>query len=126
MAKKILLVEDDTTLQETLGQVLRGEGFEVFQALDGEEGFKLASEKKPDLILLDLVLPKMSGFDVLKQLKETEEIKHIPVIVLTNLGSPEDIQKALYAGATTYLLKASYELDDVLAKVKKSLQESEM
>ena len=126
MAKKILFVEDDPTLQETLGEVLKGEGFEVLQALDGEEGLKLASEKNPDLILLDLNLPKISGFEVLGLLKGAEGTKNIPVIVLTNLESPEDIQKALYAGATTYLLKASYDLDDVLVKVKKALQGSEM
>lgn len=126
MAKKILLVEDDTTLQETLGKVLKGEGFELFQAYDGEEGLKMAKEDKLDLILLDLVLPKMNGFEVLKKLKEAEETKDIPIIVLTNLESTEDIQKALYAGATTYLLKASYEIEDVIAKVKKTLQSSEV
>ncbi|MEX2145285.1 MAG: response regulator [Candidatus Spechtbacterales bacterium] len=125
MAKKILLVEDDLTLQETLSQVLKGEGFELYQGFDGEEGFNLAVEKKPDLILLDLILPKMNGFDVLKKLKASEETKSIPVIVLTNLESAEDIQKALYGGATTYLLKASYELEDVLAKVKKTLEGGE-
>src|SRR3989344_7626198 len=122
MAKKILFIEDDTTLQESLGQVLKGAGFEVFHALNGEDGLKLAGEERPDVILLDLILPKINGFDVLKELKGSDNTKHIPVIVLTNLESPEDIQKALFSGASTYLLKASYELEDVLAKVKKALQ----
>ncbi|MDP4010546.1 MAG: response regulator [Candidatus Spechtbacteria bacterium] len=125
MAKKILFIEDDTTLQESLGQVLKGAGFEVFRALNGEDGLKLAGEENPDVILLDLILPKINGFDVLKELKGSDSTKHIPVIVLTNLESPEDIQKALFAGASTYLLKASYELEDVLAKVKKALQAPE-
>jgi len=122
MAKKILFIEDDTTLQESLGETLTKEGFEVLQAFNGEDGLKLAAEQNPDLVLLDLILPKMNGFDVLKELKENDNTKHIPVIVLTNLESSEDIQKALFAGALTYLLKASYELEDVLAKVKKALQ----
>jgi len=125
MAKKILFIEDDTTLQESLGQVLKGAGFEVFHALNGEDGLKLAGEERPDVILLDLILPKINGFDVLKELKGSDNTKHIPVIVLTNLESPEDIQKALFSGASTYLLKASYELEDVLAKVKKALQAPE-
>ena len=125
MAKKILFIEDDTTLQESLGQVLKGAGFEVFQAFNGEDGLKLAGEERPDVVLLDLILPKINGFDVLKELKAADGTKHIPVIVLTNLESPEDIQKALFSGASTYLLKASYELEDVLAKVKKALQAPE-
>ena len=125
MAKKILFIEDDTTLQESLGQVLKGAGFEVFHALNGEDGLKLAGEERPDVVLLDLILPKINGFDVLKELKGSDNTKHIPVIVLTNLESPEDIQKALFSGASTYLLKASYELEDVLAKVKKALQAPE-
>ncbi|MEX2145286.1 MAG: response regulator [Candidatus Spechtbacterales bacterium] len=125
MKTKILFVEDDSALQESLGQVLEGEGFEVIKAFDGEEGIKLALEQQPNLILLDLILPIINGFDVLKKLKASEETKSIPVIVLTNLESAEDIQKALYGGATTYLLKASYELEDVLAKVKKALEKAD-
>lgn len=90
-------------------------------ALDGEEGLKLVKEKKPALILLDLILPKVHGFDVLKQLKEDPETKDIPIIVLTNLEGTGDIEKALELGATTYLVKASYTLEEVLEKIKKAI-----
>ncbi|OGZ19159.1 MAG: hypothetical protein A2Z68_01040 [Candidatus Nealsonbacteria bacterium RBG_13_38_11] len=121
--KTILFVEDEFTLQKTLGEVLRKEGYLVVSALDGEIGLRMAKEKKPDLILLDLILPKMNGFEVLKKIKEDEEIKDVPIIVLTNLESMEDIQKALELGAATYLVKANYGLEEVLEKIKKTINE---
>ena len=99
----------------------------MISALDGEIGLRLANPpdggKKPDLILLDLILPKIHGFEVLKKLKETEETKSIPIIVLTNLEEIEDVDKALELGAKTYLVKASYSLEEVVRKIKKSLGE---
>jgi DNA-binding response OmpR family regulator len=118
MAKEILFIEDEAALQKTFGRFLREEGYKVFSALDGESGFKTAKNKKPDLILLDLVLPKMNGFEVLEKLKEDEETKKIPVIILTNLERMADIEKALELGATTYLVKVNYTLNDVLVKIK--------
>jgi len=88
-------------------------------AADGEIGLRLAKSKKPDLILLDLVLPKVHGFDVLAQLKSDPGTKQIPVIVLTNLEKIEDIEKAIEMGATTYLIKARYSLEEVVEKVRK-------
>ncbi|MFA6096782.1 MAG: response regulator [Candidatus Paceibacterota bacterium] len=120
--KKILVVEDEATLQKALNDVLVGEGFDVVSALDGEKGFQLAKEEKPDIILLDIILPKMDGFEVLTNLKATEETKEIPVIILTNLSDLENIQKALDLGANTYLVKADFHLDDVLKKVKATLK----
>ena len=122
MKQTILIIEDEAALQKTLGDVLQQEGYEVFQALDGETGFRTATEKKPSLILLDLVLPNTNGFEVLSKLKKTQETKDIPVIVLTNLESMEDIQKVIDLGATTYLVKASYSLEDIVVKVKDSLK----
>ena len=122
MKQTILIIEDEAALQKTLGDVLQQEGYEVFQALDGETGFRTAAEKKPSLILLDLVLPNTNGFEVLSKLKKTQETKDIPVIVLTNLESMEDIQKVIDLGATTYLVKASYSLEDIVVKVKDSLK----
>jgi DNA-binding response OmpR family regulator len=119
--KTILFIEDESALQKTLGDFLREQGFEVISALNGEDGLKLAKAKNPDLILLDLILPKMGGFEVLKTLKETNETKEIPVIVLTNLESMEDIDKALSLGATTYLVKASYSLEEVAEKIRQAL-----
>jgi len=119
--KKILFIEDESTLQKTLGTVLTKEGYQVVSALDGEIGFRMAKKEKPDLILLDLILPKMNGFDVLKSIKAEETIKEIPIIVLTNLESMEDIQKALDLGAATYLVKANYSLEEVLEKINKTI-----
>lgn len=93
----------------------------MISALDGETGLKLAKSQKPDLILLDLVLPKIHGFEVLKKLKEDKETKDIPVIVLTNLEGVGDVDKVLGLGATTYLVKAQYSLEEVVEKIKKAL-----
>ncbi len=121
--KKIVFVEDEEALQKTLGEVLRQEGYEVALASDGEAGFSLIKSEKPDLILLDLILPKMDGFEVLKRLKADTDCKDIPVIVLTNLEGIGDVGKAIELGATTYLVKAQYSLDEVLEKIKKAFGE---
>ena len=121
--KKILFVEDESTLQKTFGERLSQEGYEIISALDGEIGLRLAKTKKPDLILLDLILPKVNGFEVLKKLKAEVETKDIPVIVLTNLEGIGDIDKAIEMGATTYLIKADYSLEEVVEKIKKALGE---
>ena len=123
MAKTILFIEDESALQKTFEEVLKQEGYEMISALDGEIGLRLAKEKKPDLILLDLILPKIHGFEVLKDLKADVKTKDIPVIVLTNLEGVEDVEKAIEAGATTYLVKAQYSLEDVIDKIKKTLGE---
>ena len=117
--KKILVIEDEATLQKALNDVLAQDGYDVLSALDGMSGLDLALKENPDLILLDIILPKMDGFEVLKRLKEKES--KIPVIILTNLSDINDIQKALDLGATTYLVKADFHLDDVLKKVKETL-----
>jgi len=121
--KTILLIEDEAALQKTMGDVLSQEGYEMLSALDGEAGVRLAKEKTPDLILLDLVLPKMMGFEVLEQLHLHKETKSIPVIVLTNRENLQDIQRATDLGATTYLIKSNYELQEVVEKVKTALGE---
>ena len=120
--KKILFVEDEQALQRTISEALHREGFEVLNAIDGDSGARLAKTEKPDMILLDLILPRRSGFDVLKELKETEETKDIPVIVLTNLESPADVDRAIELGATTYLVKANYDLSDIVKKVKMAME----
>ena len=121
--KKILFVEDEPTLQKTFREVLTQEGYEMVSALDGKIGVRLAKMQKPDLILLDLILPKIHGFEVLKALKEDGETKEIPIIVLTNLEGIEDIDQALELGARTYLVKAQYTLEEVVEKIKKTLGE---
>ena len=120
--KKILIIEDESALQKTLGEVLSQQGYEVLPALNGEVGLKLAQSEKPDLILLDLVLPKIHGFDVLKKIKDNPETKEIPVIILTNLESMEDVKRAMELGATTYLVKANYSLEELTIKIKQVFQ----
>lgn len=119
--KKILFIEDESALQKTFGDLLTQEGYQVTSALDGEVGLRLAREKQPDLVLLDLILPRMDGFGVLKELKQDPNTQDIPVIVLTNLEQMEDIQKVLALGATTYLVKANYNLEEVLTKIKETI-----
>lgn len=122
--KKILFIEDETSLQKAFGTILQDKGYEITSAFDGEIGLKLAKKEKPDLILLDLILPKIHGFEVLKKLKQEKETKEIPVIVLTNLEDMENVGQALELGANTYLIKAQYTLEEVLEKIKKALGES--
>ena len=119
---KILFIEDEISLQTTLGGALKEVGFEIENAYDGEAGLKAAQTSKPDLILLDLILPKMDGFQVLKDLKSGSETKDIPVIVLTNLESADDVGKVIALGATTYLVKSNYELGDIVEKIKEILK----
>ena len=116
--KKILIVEDEQALEKTLGEILTQEGYKVIAASDGEMGLTLAQDSNPDLVLLDLILPKMSGFEVLKQLKGNNLTKDIPVIVLTNLESVEEVDKAVSLGATTYLVKSQYSLEELVSKIK--------
>ena len=119
---KILFIEDEISLQTTLGGALKEAGFEIENAYDGETGLKTAQTSKPDLILLDLILPKMDGFQVLKDLKSGAGTKDIPVIVLTNLESADDVGKVIALGATTYLVKSNYELENIVEKIKEILK----
>lgn len=116
--KKLLIVEDEAALQDALQKAFAAEGYEVSQAFDGEEGVKMAKEKKPDMILLDLILPKKHGFEVLQEIKATDGLKDVPVLVLTNLEESTEVMKAIELGARGYLIKANYALKEVLAKVK--------
>ncbi|KKQ53175.1 MAG: hypothetical protein US70_C0005G0009 [Parcubacteria group bacterium GW2011_GWD2_38_11] len=119
--KKLLIIEDDLVLQKALSEYLITEGFEIKCAEDGEEGVKMALTEKPALILLDIVLPKKDGYAVLTEVRANEGTKNIPIVLLTNLGSISDVEKALELGATTYLVKADYKLEEVTAKVKEIL-----
>lgn len=118
---KILFIEDELSLQKTMTDFLKSENYEIINAYDGENGLAIAKKEKPDLILLDLIIPKKDGFSVLSELKSSEETSSIPVIVLTNLEGTKDVEQALELGATTYLVKANYTLEEVTAKIKDSL-----
>ena len=121
MPKKILVIEDDATLQNAIREILKSGGYTVVSALTGEDGLRLAVAETPDLILLDLVLPQKDGFEVLTKIRSTPEMNKVPVIVLTNLESSEEVERALSLGAYTYLVKLRYTLDEILEKVKKAL-----
>ena len=117
--KKIIVLEDEQVLQKALSIELLGAGFEVLSALDGLAGLALVKKELPDLVLLDLTMPKMNGFDVLKNLKEDATTKSIPVIILSNLGQDEDKTKGLALGATDYYVKSSTDLSLLTEKIKK-------
>ncbi len=118
MAKKILFVEDEIGLQEALGAKLKSEGYEVLAAMDGKSGLEAAEKEKPDLILLDLILPKMDGFHVLEEIKNKPSISAIPIIVLSNLESGKDIERCLALGVRSYLAKANYSLEEIAQKIE--------
>lgn len=120
--KKILIIEDEATLQKALSEFLSLEGFEVLNALDGEIGIQKAKAEIPDMILLDIILPKKDGYEVIEDLKREEKTKNIPIILLSNLGSSEDVEKAFSLGVTNYLVKADYKLEDIAKKIKEMLK----
>ena len=120
--KKILFVEDESALQKAVTGALLREGFDVRAALTGEAGLALAKKEAPDLILLDIVLPEKDGFAVLEELKKDPITARIPVIIMSNLEGSEDVQKALERGATTYLVKMNYKLEEVVEKIKSLLE----
>ena len=118
---KILIIEDDAVLQKSLNEYLSSEGFDTLCAADGETGLQKAIAEKPDLILLDIILPKKDGYEVLQEVKANPETLNIPVVLLTNLDGVADVEKALELGATTYLVKADYKLEEVTEKIKEIL-----
>ncbi|OGY93257.1 MAG: hypothetical protein A2406_01190 [Candidatus Komeilibacteria bacterium RIFOXYC1_FULL_37_11] len=120
--KKILIVEDDDFLLQMYSTKLELEGFKVFEAINGLQGLKVAQKEKPDLILLDLNLPELNGFEVLSQLKRDEETSSIRVLILTNYSQKEDIDRCLELGADDYLIKAHFVPSEVIAKIKDILE----
>ena len=119
--KKVLIIEDDVFLGDVLKQKLLSEGYEVSLARDGAEGYKAIKEFKPDLILLDIVMPNMNGYEVLESKAKDNEIKDIPVIVVSNSGQPVEIDRALALGVKDYLVKASFDPEEVMVKVRAQL-----
>ncbi len=119
--KKILIVEDDDFLLQMYVTKLELEGFKVFEGTTGLQGLKLAQKEKPDLILLDLNLPELSGFEVLSQLKRDDATKNIKVLILTNYSQKENIDKCLALGADDYLIKAHFVPSEVIKKMKEVL-----
>jgi|SRR5687768_5106033 CheY-like chemotaxis protein len=120
-SKSILLVEDDRFLRKAAEATLRRHGFTVRTAADGEEALQRVRDEAPDLVLLDLIMPKLQGFEVLRILKQDPATKQIPVVVLSNLGQESDVQQALQSGAAAYFIKANLSLQDLVTQVHRVL-----
>jgi len=118
---KILLIEDDSFLLSMYATKFEIENFKVIMAEDGDKGVRLAAKEIPDIILLDIILPKMDGFEVLAQIKANSKTAKIPVILLTNLSQKDEIDKGLKMGAVDYLIKAHFMPSEVVDKIKKLL-----
>lgn len=118
----ILLIEDEEMLANMYETKFKASGYDIHKAMDGEAGLKMAGEVDADIILLDVIMPKLDGFSVLKQLRENAKTKKTPVLLLTNLGQEEDIEKGKNLGATGYLVKANMTPLDVVNKVKEYLK----
>jgi len=118
------LVEDDVFLANIYKTKFEMEGFNVFLAENGEAALEEVKKKKPEIILLDILLPKLDGFAVLEKIKADKTTKDIPVILLTNLGQKDDVEKGLEMGAVDYLIKAHFKPSEVVDKVKKVLKKT--
>lgn len=123
--KKILIIEDDPFLSEMYVAKFSENNFQVEVAIDGKDGLAKIKEFIPDLILLDIVLPKMDGFEILKKIKSDPKLKNIPIVLLTNLGQKNEIEKGMSLGANEYIIKAHFTPTAVVAKVKEILSKGE-
>ena len=121
LKKSILVVEDDKFLRELLVRKLKDERFEVSIAVEGKEALRKIKEELPQLILLDLVLPGIDGFGILEQIKKDSQTDKIPVIILSNLGQREEVERGLNLGADDYLIKAHFTPNDIVERIKKLL-----
>jgi len=119
---KILVIEDEPAIQKAIAEALRGEGFEIETSFDAEEGLNITKMFRPDLILLDLLLPGKNGFEFMNDLKKEPDIANTPIVILSNLGDEEEIKQGMSLGAKDYLIKADYDLQDVVKIVKKYLE----
>ena len=122
--RKVLIIEDDKFLLKLYSDKLRRAKFEVIKAVSGEEGLTKIINMKPDLVVLDLVLPGVSGFDILNDIKLRAKTKNIPVVILTNLGQESDIKRGLELGAVDYLFKANFSINKLPSIVRKHLKKS--
>jgi len=118
---KILIVEDEAPLRQAMVDKFNREGFWVFSAKDGEEGLNLAVQEHPNIILLDIIMPRVDGLSMLQTLRNDEWGKNIPVIILTNLNDAQNVARAMEKGVYDFLVKSNWRLDDLVAKVKEKL-----
>ena len=122
-SKTILIVDDEALTLRSLSDKFREEGFSILEANNGEDGLNSALRNHPDIILLDIILPKMSGLEVLEKLRQDEEWgKEVPVIILTNLSDSDKVAEAMKNRAYDFLVKADWKLEDIVQKVKEKLK----
>jgi DNA-binding response OmpR family regulator len=118
IVKKVMVIEDDKFLSSLIKNRLEKDGFTVFQAFDGEEATNFLRQNRPDLIVMDLVMPKVNGFEVLQTISITPQLEGVPVVILSNLAQDSDIEKARELGAKEYFVKVKISIDDLLKKIK--------
>lgn len=121
MAKKILIIEDEELIIDLLEKKLIQENYEVMVTRDGVEGLEKMREIKPDLILLDIVMPKMGGFGVMEEMSKDRDLKDIPIIIVSNSGQPVELDRAKELGAKDWLIKTEFDPQEVIEKVKKQI-----
>lgn len=114
-------MEDEHLIAELVQRKLQEEGYYAFVAGDGEEGLKQIREKRPDMILLDIVLPRLNGFEVLAEIQKDEELKQIPVVIISNSGQPDEIERAKETGVRDWLVKTEFDPKEVLEKVRQQI-----
>lgn len=122
----ILLIEDEASFRKIYKAVIENDGYKILEAEDGEIGWNMVQEKKPDLVLLDLVLPKLHGLEVLKKIRSNKETQNIPVLILSVMGDQKDIKKGLEAGANDYTVKGFYSPNEILSKIHVLLTKSDI
>ncbi len=121
MAKKILIIEDEELMYSLLQKKLTAVGYDVSISKDGEEGLEKMKEEKPDLILLDIVMPKKGGFEVMEEMQKDETLRNIPIVIISNSGQPVELNKAKELGAKDWLIKTEFDPQEVIEKVKKQI-----
>ncbi len=121
--KKIVIVEDSKQTVDILKQILEKEGFEVHFAYDGVEGFKIIKKQKPNLVLLDLLLPKISGFDICLRMSQDDELRKTPIIILSTLAGDAETFRKLKTFEIIKFMKKPYNIEDLLSEIKKAINE---
>jgi len=119
MGKKILLIEDEEVIIRLLNRKLTTIGYEVVLAMDGDEGLEKMREQRPDLVLLDIIMPRKGGFEVLEEMRKDSNLAGIPVIIISNSGQPLELERAKSLGVSDWLVKAEFDPKEVVEKIKK-------
>ena len=118
MAQKVLIIEDEDVLRNILAKKLEKEGYEVVVAADGEKGMESVRNENPDIVLLDILLPKKNGYQILEEMHDDVDLKKIPVLIISNSGQPVEVKRLLELGACDYLVKADFEPKEVIDKMR--------